>query len=556
MYESFFQLMQRPFAAAPSVDRYFPVGAVEASRQALVRSIERAEGAALLVGPAGTGKTLLCHLLAENFRGPYAVALLSNGHLDTRRELLQAILFELGLPYRRLEEGELRLSLIDYVSNEQNARHGLLLLVDEAHTLTPRLLEEVRLIANLVRHGQPRVRLVLAGNPSLEEMLADPLLEALSQRVATRRYLEALDYSQTQQFIVAQLAAPRGGAQAIFTPDALEAVYRATDGVPRLINQVCDHALTLAFAGGAQQIDRAGVEEAWADLQQLPTPWNVAARPGATREAAREGFIEFGSLDDEAELATEDSYLDDSDFAPAAEPGPEAEATLLIHQIDDHLRELDRDFAASTTDYLYQPADRGARDPFGEHFEEEEVLVDRYCTLEPGAITDQQQVECDESRSLSALLEPCLPANLPELDALDEPVAENTQSIVAASAAEQPWFQTASIGSLAPYSASTYDAVASPWGGLPKPSLGSDGQGRPPHDADEGRREVAVAEDELEEAAAIPLVRNDDWAIGADDDLMVVEDDPRAERHTPSLTRTPQVRRQEYRQLFSSLRRG
>ncbi|HVA46865.1 MAG TPA: AAA family ATPase [Pirellulales bacterium] len=543
MYESFFQLKQRPFAAAPSVDRYFPVGAVEASRQALVRSIERAEGAALLIGPAGTGKTLLCHLLAEKFRGPYAVALLSNGHLDTRRELLQAILFELGLPYRRLEEGELRLSLIDYVSNEQNARHGLLLLVDEAHTLAPRLLEEVRLIANLVRHGQPRVRLVLAGNPSLEELLADPLLEALSQRIATRCYLEALDYSQTQQFIVAQLAAP-AGAQAIFTPDALEAVYRATDGVARLINQVCDHALTLAFAGGAQQIDRAGVEEAWSDLQQLPTPWNVAARPGtateAAREAAREGFIEFGSLDDEAELATEDSALDDSDFAPAAEPGPAAEATLLLHQIDDHLRELDRDFAASTTDYLYQPADRGASDPFGEHFEEEEVLVDRYCTLEPGAITDQQQVECDESRSLSALLEPCLPANPTELDALDEPVAENTNSIVAASAAEQPWFQTAAIGSLAPFSASTYDAVAT-----------DEAASR-----EDGRREVAVAEDELEEAAAIPLVRNDDWAIGADDDLMVVEDDPRAERHTPSLTRPPQVRRQEYRQLFSSLRRG
>ncbi|HEX7447796.1 MAG TPA: AAA family ATPase, partial [Pirellulales bacterium] len=299
MYENFFKFEQRPFAAAPRVDRYFPAKAIEAARQALCRAIERAEGAGLLIGPAGTGKTLLCQILADRFRGQFAVALLSNGHLNTRRELLQAILFELGLPYRRLEEGELRLSLIDYLSSEQNAGQGMLLLLDEAHTFSQRLLEEVRLISNLVRNGQPRVRLVMAGGPALEERFASPRLEAFSQRIATRCYLESLDYAQTQQYVVAQLAAVGVEPQRVFTADALEGIFRATDGVPRLINQVCDHALMLAFAGGRRQIDASGIEEAWSDLQQLPTPWNGVDETAESSAAARDdSFIEFGGLDD------------------------------------------------------------------------------------------------------------------------------------------------------------------------------------------------------------------------------------------------------------------
>ncbi|HVW36553.1 MAG TPA: AAA family ATPase, partial [Pirellulales bacterium] len=270
MYEAFFQLKQRPFASAPRVDRYFPAPAIEAARQALARCVERAEGAGMLVGASGTGKTLVCQLLAEQFRQQFSVALLSNGHLTTRRELLQAILFELGLPYRRMEEGELRLSLIDHLSSDQAGSQGLLLLLDEAHTFPIRLLEEVRLITNLVRHGQPRVRLVLAGSPVLEERFASPRLEAFSQRIASRSYLEPFDYAQTRQYVIAQLAAVGGEAESIFTSDALDAVYRATDGVARLVNQVCDHALMLALAGGRRQLTAAGIEEAWADLQQLP----------------------------------------------------------------------------------------------------------------------------------------------------------------------------------------------------------------------------------------------------------------------------------------------
>ncbi len=116
MYESFFGFSERPFAAAAVAKRYFPAGAIETARQTLGRAIDRAEGVGLLTGPAGTGKSLLCQVLADQFRRSLQVTLLASGQLCTRRALLQAILFELGLPFRGMEEGDLRLSLVDHLS--------------------------------------------------------------------------------------------------------------------------------------------------------------------------------------------------------------------------------------------------------------------------------------------------------------------------------------------------------------------------------------------------------------------------------------------------------
>ena len=111
MYESHFLFSQRPFLPAPSAEFYLPTRGLEQARQTLVRCVERAEGPGLIIGPAGTGKSLLCQILAKHFRGRFQVAHLAGARLGTRRALLQNILFELKLPYRDMDEGELRLSL-------------------------------------------------------------------------------------------------------------------------------------------------------------------------------------------------------------------------------------------------------------------------------------------------------------------------------------------------------------------------------------------------------------------------------------------------------------
>ena len=301
MYQSHFRLSSRPFAAAPNPEHYFPASSVERARESLVMSIERAAGLAVVIGGVGTGKTLLCQLIANHFSRELPVCMLSSARICTRQTLLQTLLHRLGLPFRHQDEGELRLTLTDHVTGRSCPR-GVLLVVDEADRLPLELLEELRVITNLVQDGEPRVRLMMAGAPRLEERIAHPQLESLNQRVVSRLYLEHFTAEETADYVRARITASGGSAQSMFTDDALEVVYQATSGVPRLINQLCDHALILAAVGKHSQLDAAGIEEAWSDLQQLPLPSRTSDAP-LVDEAAPDGVVEFGPLEeDEADL--------------------------------------------------------------------------------------------------------------------------------------------------------------------------------------------------------------------------------------------------------------
>ena len=384
MYESFFGLTDRPFAAAPAASRYFAHGASEAVRHTLGRCVERDEGIGLLVGPAGTGKSVLCQVLAEQFRTRLQVALLASGRLGNRRILLQAILFELGLPYRGLDDGELRLSLIDHLGAGDPNHGGLLLIVDEAHTLPLRLLEEVRLISNVVRNGHNRVRIVLAACPALEERLASPKMESFNQRISARCYLQSLTRDETLAYVRHAIVRAGGNPDRVFSGDALIAIHRATDGIPRLINQLCDHALLLASTAGIAQLGGAVIEEAWADLQQLPTPWNSA--PGVAQPGA--DIIEFGSLDDSS---------DDIPVRPVVQTPPrlrtvappddeslfEGEPAERIARIGAQLETMETNVEPTTAlrpevELVFAEA----HDPFGEEFADEEPVVDRFAAAE------------------------------------------------------------------------------------------------------------------------------------------------------------------------------
>src|SRR5262245_12378592 len=150
---------ERVFASYPLVARYFPATAVEDARQRLNRSIERGDGPGLVIGAPGSGKSLLLQVIATQFHEKFDVVLLAAARFCTRRALLQAILFELGLPYKVRDEGDLRLSLLDHLLSK-DCPAGLLLLVDEAQALPVPLLDELRILTNLVRAGVPRVRLI------------------------------------------------------------------------------------------------------------------------------------------------------------------------------------------------------------------------------------------------------------------------------------------------------------------------------------------------------------------------------------------------------------
>src|SRR5262245_22335847 len=282
------------FSAHPQVSHYFPSAAMEDARRRIKRAIDRGDGPALVVGAAGTGKSLLLQVLAAQYHKRYDVVLLACARICTRRALLQTILFELGLSYQHRDEGQLRLSLLDHLLSDNQCPTGLLLLVDEAQSLSTTLLDELRVMTNLMRGGSPRVRVVLAGSAALEESFADPELESFSQRLSARCYLAPLSREETSQFVRAQIAAAGVAPESVFAPDACDAVFDATDGVPRLVNQVCDRALLLACDENRALVDRHMIQMAWADLQQLPTTWSTPSASAAP--AVTSQVIEFGSL--------------------------------------------------------------------------------------------------------------------------------------------------------------------------------------------------------------------------------------------------------------------
>jgi len=432
---------RRPFLSAPNAKRYFAATACEEARRRIVRSIARQEGPALVVGAVGVGKSLMLAVLAEQFASRMAVVTLPGAQLCTRRALLQVILYELGLPYRGLDEGELRLTLLrhlrgiastpastmatDSVSRHRGDAVGapaprrLLLLVDEADSLPVRLLEELRALTNIAIDGAPLVSLVLAGSPILEERFADPQLEAFSQRIAARAYLAPMGREETFQFVRAQVAAVGLKPDKLFAPDALEAVYSATGGVPRLVNQLGDQAMWMAEETECTPLDAALVQQAWSELQQLPAPWNTAAVPAASTAAAVD-VVEFGELDSgeglqpyaPANQRTTSSSADADDELPASIPiGAGRAERAAMHDrvgegfsaLEDSLELLDDLDDIDDAPGLLRasiapepapepPAPPAALNPFAESFVEEEPLVDRYFDFETQLLKKAPQV--------------------------------------------------------------------------------------------------------------------------------------------------------------------
>ena len=276
MYETFFGLKRRPFLFAPDIDAYFSVEFMEKSRQMIEKTVKNGEGLSLIFGASGTGKTLLLQVLRQSLEDAYTVALVSNSRLETPKDLFVQLAHDLRLPAVSEESVGLRLQLLDFA--RQESTQSVVLLFDNAQHLSPAVLEELRLLADSVGDAPPLFRAVLAGTMEFEEILTLPGLNAFDQRVASRCYLDSLSGEETSQYILRQTDTlrfdpPSGASQAcsspLFIDEAMRRIYQLTDGVPRLVNQLCTAALQRAAERGTVSIDGSLVNDAWASLQHI-----------------------------------------------------------------------------------------------------------------------------------------------------------------------------------------------------------------------------------------------------------------------------------------------
>jgi type II secretory pathway predicted ATPase ExeA len=391
MYQEIFDFSGRPFTMAPYVKHFFEGGPVKESFDQVTESISRDAGPAIVVGEHGTGKTLLLTLLSEQYQQKFKVISLSCGPMSARRDLLQAILFELKQPYRDLSEGELRLSLIDFIKPAANCPNGVLLLIDDAQALTSDLVDELRLITNFVRDGVPRVRLVFCGTGRFEEILTEPKLESFNQRISTRCFLGNLTREQTQAYVHEHIARVGGNATTMFDSCTTEAIHEATSGCPRFINQLAEQCMIYAATHGSMIVEPNMVAPAWAQVQGLPTADPNAPVPTDSNDE-NWTVIEFGTLDDDEDFAEDSdqtSAAADSGIASNDEPGK-----LLNDSVNVEITGESMDAEATEPEPTHvdsQWGDVGSSDPFVAH----ESVSDQEELAATEAQTDEASVSAE-----------------------------------------------------------------------------------------------------------------------------------------------------------------
>lgn len=295
-----FDMTFRPFAPGPDPAGYYPAPAYDEVLNLVVAALNDDEPFAAIVGDPGLGKTLIAHLALGQLPSETATAFVINCHCHQRADLLQAILFEFGLPYAGRSEQELRLSLTEFAFANHRTGKKTVIVLDEAHLLTQDLLEEVRMIGNLESPHGRAAQVLLVGLPHLLSNIDRPELAGLAQRLTTRAKLQPLMLRECVEYLGFQVERAGGHPDRVFTDEAVEILARGSKGIPRLLNLATHQALLLTLRAGLQTVD---VEAAMEALVGMPFVGNTECEEFA-------GAIEAPKLvqHDDADYSNNDAW--------------------------------------------------------------------------------------------------------------------------------------------------------------------------------------------------------------------------------------------------------
>jgi general secretion pathway protein A len=279
MYTAFYGLDEKPFTLSPDPKYLFLSATHREVLGHLIYGIEQGEGFIAITGEVGTGKTTLCRTLLERLGNESEVAFLFNPLLAPR-ELLQAINTEFGIPTEWESLTELTRRLNEFLLRKKAEGRRALLIVDEAQTLSPETLEQIRLLSNLETSRSKLLQIVLLG-----EKLGLTELRQLRQRITVWWQLAPMTATETREYVLHRLRIA-GAQQNLFSDAALAAVHRVSRGVPRLINVICDRALLAGYGENRAQIDRNIVQEAAREIGPSTQATPIRPGPGRALQAA------------------------------------------------------------------------------------------------------------------------------------------------------------------------------------------------------------------------------------------------------------------------------
>jgi type II secretory pathway predicted ATPase ExeA len=279
MYKSFYQLQSNPFNTSPDPRFLYMMPHTREALAGLEYGISARKGFIVLVGEVGTGKTTLLRRALGSFtKGRVFTSFIFNPRLEVL-DFLEFVLSDFGItPTTRTKSGML-IQLNRWLIERFRQHETCVIVVDEAQNLSSELLEEIRLLTNLETSSEKLVQIILSGQPEFEDKLRQPELRQLRQRVSLWCRTKAITEEQTAAYIAQRLQIA-GTTAPIFSPEAILAIHRASRGIPRVINLVCEHSLIHGYVEQMPQITEAVVLAVAAELDLETQPFSVTANPG------------------------------------------------------------------------------------------------------------------------------------------------------------------------------------------------------------------------------------------------------------------------------------
>jgi len=354
MYLTFFGLNEKPFAITPD-PRYLYLSERHAEALAhLLYGINEAGGFVQLTGEVGTGKTTIVRSLLAQTPKNAEIALILNPRM-TAPEFLLTICEELGIGVPDTAPGSLK-DLVDILSDYLLRAHAagkrVVLVVDEAQNLSPDVLEQVRLLTNLETNTQKLLQIILIGQPELRELLSRNELRQLAQRITGRYHLNPLSHEETAAYVLHRLRVA-GATTDIFAPATLNEVFRLSQGVPRVINVICDRALLGAYSLDRHRVTANLVRAAAAEVfgrRFTPhwLPWALTAGIAALLSVATVALWNlqpWSTRSGAAHLPRGDAALAAAAAGPARAPVTPPPAPQLAELLAQHAAETDTDSA-------------------------------------------------------------------------------------------------------------------------------------------------------------------------------------------------------------------
>jgi general secretion pathway protein A len=294
MYNAFFGFTQNPFNMSPDPSFLFRSAQHEEALANLIYGVQSRKGFIVLTGEVGTGKTTMLECLRDFLNAQQiAFASLFNSRLSVE-QFFELLSYDLELRCDRHSKTEVLLSLNNMLLERASVGRTTVLIVDEAHNLDWDVLEEIRLLGNLENRRGKLLQIIIAGQPELDRKLEAPEFRQLKQRVALRCLLRGFDLADSVAYMNSRMARAGLKEQAIFSGPLMEEIQFRSQGIPRLINAVCDNLLLTCFAMETKVATMEMLDEISADLRlDYPSERPLESSPAYTEDLAQDSQIPY-----------------------------------------------------------------------------------------------------------------------------------------------------------------------------------------------------------------------------------------------------------------------